>query len=214
MPWDMAFSERWTKYLISGYPSILYHEIQSTLLGEILEGPGPKNVLIKDGERPKQYVEIIMEQFRVLIFVVGQSDHAKGSRWPTLDFYTRLQINVHNDSLKYIDEHRPDELYVVLIVGGTARIINYRQPLLECSTDQSGMLSKLKAYLETNPSKATEVHQRFAISNQPNLNGTSKANYVDGRNAMLNPVAGMPCSEGLGFTAAAAAATKVEEEKP
>ena len=82
------------------------------------------------------------------------------------------------------------------------------QKTRSCSTDQSGMLSKLKAYLGKNPSEATEVRQRFASSNQPNLNGASKANYLGGRNAMLNPG-----SEGLAFTAAAAAAEEEEEEE-
>jgi len=53
MPWDMAFSKCRTKYLIGGYPDILYHGIHFTLLREILEGPDPKNVLIKDWERPE-----------------------------------------------------------------------------------------------------------------------------------------------------------------
>jgi uncharacterized protein affecting Mg2+/Co2+ transport len=40
------------------------------------------------------------------------------------------------------------------------------------------MLSKLKSYLERNPSEATEIRERFASSNQRNLNGTSKGKLV------------------------------------
>ena len=140
----------------------------------------------------------------MLIFVEGEVDHTKVPKWPRMLFYTGLESDVHNTCLKYIDEHRSDELYAVLVVGGTTRTSYYRNPLFECSKDQSDMLSKLKAYLERNPSKATELRERFASSNQRNLNGTSKANYLDKRNPMLTLVTGMLGSEGLGFTAAAA----------
>src|SRR5271163_4973898 len=86
---------------------------------------------------------------------------------------TKYRIQISGD-LKYIDEHRPDELYAVLVIGGTARTSNYRNPLFERSKGQSDMLSNLKAYLERNPPKATEIRERFASSNQRNLDGTSK----------------------------------------
>src|SRR2546423_12439021 len=105
----------------------------------------PKNVLIKDWERPEQYVEIITDQFRVLIFVVGEVDHTKVPKWPRWLFYTGFESEVHDTCLKYIDEHRPDELYAVLVIGDTARTSNYRNPLFERSKGQSDMLSKLKA---------------------------------------------------------------------